>query len=131
MNFVLGIPKNKKGNDSIFVVVDRISNMENFIPCKKEINAKGIIALFFKEIVRLHGFSKTITLNTDTKFIGNFWRNLWNYFGYKVIVHLCIPSINRWAYWSHEYKLMKIFKLFSFLSIETVGEHASLRREFV
>ena len=77
MNFILGFPKNKKGNDSIFLVVDRISNMENFIPCKKEINAKGITAFFFKYIVRLHAFSKTITLNRDTKFMGHFWRTLW------------------------------------------------------
>ena len=77
MNFVLGIPKNKKGNDSIFLVVDRISNMEHFIPCKKEINAKGITAFVFKDIVRLHGFSKTITLNRDTNFMGHFWRTLW------------------------------------------------------
>ena len=90
MKFVFGFPKNQKGNDSIFVVVDRISKMEHFIPFKKEINAKGITAFFFKYIVRLHGFSKTITLNRDTKFMGNFWRNLWNYFGYKVIVHLCM-----------------------------------------
>ena len=72
MKFVFRFPKNKKGNDSIFVVVDRISKMEQFIPCKRESDGRGITILFFKEIVRLHGFSKRITLDRDTKFMGHF-----------------------------------------------------------
>ena len=79
MKFVFRFPKNQKGNDSIFVVVDRISKMEQFIPCKRESDGRGITILFFKEIVRLHGFSKRITLDRDTKFMGYFWRTLWKY----------------------------------------------------
>ncbi|RDY13385.1 hypothetical protein CR513_01692, partial [Mucuna pruriens] len=68
MNFVLRLPKSNGGRDSISLVVDKFFKMTHFIPCHKVDYTCHVTNLFFREVVRLLGLSKTSKLGTKLLF---------------------------------------------------------------
>jgi hypothetical protein len=75
MDFVTGLPE-CEGYDAIWVVVDRLSKMRHFVPCKTTVDARGLVEMFLKEVVRLHGLPRTIISDRGPQFAAVFWRRL-------------------------------------------------------
>ena len=50
LDFVTGLPKNQNLNDSIMVVVDKLSKATHFIPVKNTYKASYIADIFLKQI---------------------------------------------------------------------------------
>ena len=78
MDFIMSLPKSKMKNDSIFVVVDKLSKAAHFIPVKSTYKVVHIADIFLKEIFRLHGIPKEIILDRYTEFTRNFCRSFFS-----------------------------------------------------
>jgi hypothetical protein len=85
MDFILGLPRSRKGKDSIFIVMDRFSKMAHFIACHKIDDATNIADLFFGEVIRLHGLPRNIVSDRDVKFLSYLWKVLWGKLGTKLL----------------------------------------------
>ena len=60
MDFIIVLPKIKKKNDSIFVVVDKFSKAAHIIPMKLTYKEVHIADIFLKDIFIMHGIPKEI-----------------------------------------------------------------------
>ena len=76
LDFITGLPRNQNQNDSIRVVVDKLSKDAHFVPVKTIHKATNIAEIFMKQIFRLHGIPKVIISDRDPKFTGNLWNSL-------------------------------------------------------
>ena len=71
-------------NDSIMVVVDKLTKATHFIPVNSTHKTDDIAKIFMKDIFKLHGLPKAIVSNRDVKFTSNFWKGLFAYLGIKI-----------------------------------------------
>jgi hypothetical protein len=51
MDFVTGLPRTQKGNDSIWVIIDRLTKVAHFIPVKTTFGGATVAWIYLKEIV--------------------------------------------------------------------------------
>jgi len=77
LDFITGLPNTKIQNDSIIIVIDKLSKCAHFLPMKSTYKEINIIELFMKEIFRLHGVPKMVISDRDVlKFTSFFWKEL-------------------------------------------------------
>ncbi|CAN1154462.1 Transposon Ty3-I Gag-Pol polyprotein [Linum perenne] len=84
MDFVYGLPRTPRGNDGVWVIVDRFSKSAHFIPIKFKPGPDELARLYVREIVRLHGVPISIVSDRDPSFTSRFWVSLQQALGTKV-----------------------------------------------
>ena len=76
MDFVDGLPRSRRGNESIWVIVDRLTKSAHFIPIRALRTAMTLASMYVKEVVRLHGIPKSIVSDRDPLFTSRFWQSM-------------------------------------------------------
>lgn len=75
MDFITDLPPSNSF-DSIFVVVDWLTKMAHFVPCKKTSSSKDTTRFFFYNVYCYHGLPDDIESGRGTQFVSKFWRSL-------------------------------------------------------
>jgi Integrase zinc binding domain/Integrase core domain len=84
MDFVTKLPNSSRGNDTIWVIVDRLTKSAHFLPIREEISSEKLADLFVKEIIARHGVPVSIVSDRDTRFTSRFWQKFNDEMGTKL-----------------------------------------------
>ncbi|GJT24378.1 putative reverse transcriptase domain-containing protein [Tanacetum coccineum] len=76
MDFVTKLPRTSNGHNTIWVIVDRLTKSEHFIPTRETDSMKTLTRLYIKKIVSRHGVLISIISDRDSHFTSRFWKSL-------------------------------------------------------
>jgi len=76
MDFMTHLPRSTKGNDSVWVIVARLTKCAHFLAINQKMSMDKLAELYVREVVRLHGVPTSIVSDRDPRFTSRFWQSL-------------------------------------------------------
>ncbi|GJU31493.1 reverse transcriptase domain-containing protein [Tanacetum coccineum] len=76
MDFITKLPKTSTGQDTIWVIVDRLTKSAHFLPMKENVSMEKLTRQYLKEVVSRHGVPVSIISDRDSRFTSQFWQSL-------------------------------------------------------
>ncbi|GJT62918.1 putative reverse transcriptase domain-containing protein [Tanacetum coccineum] len=76
MDFVTKLPKTTAGQDTIWVIVDRLTKSAHFLPMREDDTLEKLMRRYLKEVVSKHGVPVSIISDRDGKLTSHFWKSL-------------------------------------------------------
>nr|GEW45984.1 putative reverse transcriptase domain-containing protein [Tanacetum cinerariifolium] len=76
MDFVTKLTKTAAGQDTIWVIVDRLTKSAHFLPMREDDTLEKLTRQYLKEVVSKHGVPVSIISDSDGKFTSHFWKSL-------------------------------------------------------
>ncbi|GJS19414.1 putative reverse transcriptase domain-containing protein [Tanacetum coccineum] len=70
------LPKTTSSQDTIWVIVDRLTKSAHFLPMKGTDTMEKLTRQYLKEVVLRHGVPVLIISDRDSKFTSHFWKSL-------------------------------------------------------
>ena len=84
MDFLIGLPRTSKGNDAVWVIVDRLTKSAHFLPIRWGCTLEQLAEKYISEIVRLLGIPMSIESDRGPRFTSHFWGSLQKALGTKL-----------------------------------------------
>ncbi|GKD13567.1 putative reverse transcriptase domain-containing protein, partial [Tanacetum coccineum] len=76
MDFVIKLPKTTTSQDTIWVIVDRLTKSAHFLPMREDDSLEKLTRQYLKEVFSRHGVSVSIISDRDGRFTSHFWQSL-------------------------------------------------------
>ncbi|GKA46985.1 putative reverse transcriptase domain-containing protein [Tanacetum coccineum] len=76
MDFMTKLPRTAAGQDTIWVIVDRLTKSAHFLPMREDDTLEKLTRQYLKEVVSKHGVPVLIIFDRDGKFTSYFWKSL-------------------------------------------------------
>ena len=76
-----GLPLTERGNDSVWIFVDKLSKRAHFAPTKHKVTSEQIARIFMETVFKHHGIPEVIISDRDSLFTAAFWKELWGMIG--------------------------------------------------
>jgi transposase InsO family protein len=76
MDFVSGLPKGKRGNNAIWVIVDRFTKSALFLSMRKIDSIDKLTQLYVNKVIRLYGVPVSIVSDQDPRFTSRLWPSI-------------------------------------------------------
>ncbi|GKC40378.1 putative reverse transcriptase domain-containing protein [Tanacetum coccineum] len=76
MDFVTKLPKTSTGQDTIWVIVERITKSTHFLPMKENDSMEKLTRQYLKEVVSKHSVPILIISDRDGRFTSQLWESL-------------------------------------------------------
>ncbi|GKE95701.1 putative reverse transcriptase domain-containing protein, partial [Tanacetum coccineum] len=74
--FLTKLPRIAAGQDTIGVIVDRLTKSAHFLTMREDDTLKKLTRQYLKEVVSKHGVPVLIISDRDGKFTSHFWKSL-------------------------------------------------------
>ncbi|GJU42406.1 putative reverse transcriptase domain-containing protein, partial [Tanacetum coccineum] len=112
MDLVTKLPKTSTGQDTIWVIVDRLTKSAHFLPMKETDSMEKLTRQYLKEVVLMHGVPVSIIFDQDSKFTSHFWQSL-----NKSLVITLVLKLHRLKFFTAK----NVDRLFVGLRLETLS----------
>ncbi|GJW18135.1 putative reverse transcriptase domain-containing protein [Tanacetum coccineum] len=103
MDFVTKLLRTQSGNDTIWVIIDRLTKSAHFLPMRETDPMDKLARQYLKEVVTRHGIPVSIICDRDPRFTSNFWRSFQKLWVTRADMRT-IPSVDCWTKAKEPYK---------------------------